>query len=174
MTIREIIGLYETNSPQANELIQNLGGIKKARIQVRGLAGSAGAFIASSVVKKTSQSHLFILPDQESAAYFLNDLEGLLETREEADDVNNALPLFFFPASYRKPYHVEETDNANVLLRAEVLDRIRREKRVAVVTYPGALAEKVVTRQLLEKNTLQLKRGEKISIAFVTDLLFEY
>ncbi|MCX6310296.1 MAG: transcription-repair coupling factor [Bacteroidetes bacterium] len=174
MTIREIIGMYENNSPQANELIQELNRTTAARIQLRGMAGSAGAFIASSVIKKSSSSHLFILPDQESAAYFLNDLEGLLEVREEADDVNNSIPLFFFPASYRKPYHVEETDNANVLLRAEVLDRIRREKRVAVVTYPGALAEKVVTRQLLEKNTLQLKRGEKVSIAFVTDLLFEY
>lgn len=174
MTIREIIGLYEKNSPQANELIQNLGGITKARIQVRGLAGSAGAFIAASALKQTFQSHLFILPDQESAAYFLNDLEGLLENNNEGEEAKSVLPLFFFPASYRKPYHVEETDNANVLLRAEVLDRIRREKRVAVVTYPGALAEKVVTRQLLEKNTLQLKRGEKITIAFITDLLAEY
>jgi transcription-repair coupling factor (superfamily II helicase) len=174
MTIREIIGMYENNSPQANQLIQGLGGTKATRMQVRGLAGSAGAFIAWSVVKRTSQSHLFILPDQESAAYFLNDLEGLAGSADPEDEANAAVPLFFFPASYRKAYHVEETDNANVLLRAEVLDRIRREKRVAVVTYPGALAEKVVTRKLLEKNTLQLKRTEKISIAFVTDLLFEY
>ena len=83
MTIREIIGLYEKNSPQANELIQNLGGITKARIQVRGLAGSAGAFIAASALKQNFQSHLFILPDQESAAYFLNDLEGLLENAKD-------------------------------------------------------------------------------------------
>ncbi|MDQ3109285.1 MAG: transcription-repair coupling factor, partial [Bacteroidota bacterium] len=158
MTIREIIGMYEHNSPQANQLIQELGGTKATRIQVRGLAGSAGAFIAWSVAKQSSQSHLFILPDQESAAYFLNDLEGLTGAAEPDDETNLSIPLFFFPASYRKAYHVEETDNANVLLRAEVLDRIRREKRVLVVTYPGALAEKVVTRQLLEKNTLQLKR----------------
>ncbi len=170
MTIRELIGLYENNSPQADRLIQELGGTTAARIQLRGLAGSAGAFIAASAVKRSSQSHLFILPDKEAAAYFLNDLEGLLGENEDISPV----PLLFFPASYRRPYHVEETDNANVLLRAEVLDRIRREKRVAVVTYPGALAEKVVTRQLLEKNTLQLKRGEKVSIAFVTDLLAEY
>ncbi len=174
MTILEIIGMYENNSPQANELIQELGGTKTARIQLRGMAGSAGAFIASAAIKKTSQSHLFILPDKETAAYFLNDLEGLISDVADNDLPSTTIPLFFFPASYRKAYQLEETDNANVLLRAEVLDRIRREKRVVVVTYPAALAEKVVTRQLLEKNTLQLKRGEKISIAFVTDLLFEY
>jgi transcription-repair coupling factor (superfamily II helicase) len=172
MTIREIIGLYEKSSPHVSQLIQELSETSAARIQLRGMAGSAGAFIASAVIKQSDTSHLFILPDKEAAAYFLNDLEGLLG--ELADEQGPLLPVMFFPASYRKPYQVEETDNANVLLRAEVLDRTRREKRVAIVTYPGALSEKVVTRQLLEKNTLQLKRGEKVSIAFVTDLLQEY
>ena len=174
MTIREIVGMYEKGSPPASQLIQELSRNKSARIQVRGLAGSAGAFIASSVAKQADFSQLFILPDKETAAYFLNDLEGLLGETDEGGNERRHLPILFFPASYRKPYLVEDTDNANVLLRAEVLDRIRREKKVAVVTYPGALSEKVVTRQLLEKNTLNLNRGEKISIAFVTDLLLEY
>lgn len=169
-----MIGLYEKASPQAGRLIQEIGGTSAARIQVRGLAGSAGAFIAASVTQQNDLSHLFILPDKETAAYFLNDLEGLLGEAGESGDSKPVLPVVFFPASYRKPYQVEDTDNANVLLRAEVLDRVRREKRVVIVTYPGALSEKVVTRHLLEKNTLQLKRGEKISIAFVTDLLNEY
>lgn len=174
MTIRELIGLYENGSPQTGRLIQEIGGTGAARIQLRGLAGSAGAFIAAAVLKRTPLSQLFILPDKEAAAYFLNDLEGLLGEPSEDGETRATVPVLFFPASYRKPYQVEDTDNANVLLRAEVLDRMRREKQVAIVTYPGALAEKVVTKQLLEKNTLQLKRGEKISIAFVTDLLHEY
>lgn len=174
MTIRELVGMYEKGSPPTSQLIQELSRTKSARIQVRGLAGSAGAFIASSIAKQAEFSQLFILPDKETAAYFLNDLEGLLGETDEGGNERQHLPILFFPASYRKPYQVEDTDNANVLLRAEVLDRIRREKKVAVVTYPGALSEKVVTRQLLEKNTLNLNRGEKISIAFVTDLLLEY
>ncbi|HEU4716935.1 MAG TPA: CarD family transcriptional regulator, partial [Bacteroidia bacterium] len=155
-------------------MITEISGARAAGIQLRGLAGSAGAFFASAVLQRSSQSHLFILGDKEEAAYFLNDLEGLLGVNMDETGTRSSFPVLFFPASYRRPYQVEDTDNANVLLRAEVLDRIRREKKVAVVTYPGALAEKVVTRQLLEKNTLQLKRGEKISIAFVTDLLNEY
>jgi transcription-repair coupling factor (superfamily II helicase) len=29
--------------------------------------------------------------------------------------------VLFYPGSYRRPYQIEDTDNANVLLRAEVL-----------------------------------------------------
>lgn len=162
----------------ADDLVQQLAGYfaesAVVRVQLRGLAGSQAAFIAAATLRQTAVPHLFILPDKEQAAYFLNDLETLLTTTNAAGDETLELPLVFFPASYRKPYQIEETDNANVLLRAEVLDRIRRDGRAAIVTYPQALSEKVVTRQLLAKNTLELKRGEKVSIAFVTDLLFEY
>jgi transcription-repair coupling factor (superfamily II helicase) len=168
MNIRDIAGRYEHDSPGAGQLIRELSGTGSVRMQLHGLAGSAGAFIAAAIAKQSPCSHLFILGDKETAAYFLNDLENLL------DQIESGIPVLFFPASYRKPYQVEETDNANILLRAEVLDRIRRENRILVVTYPGALSEKVVTRKLLEQNTLQLKRNEKVSISFVTELMNEY
>lgn len=173
MTLGEVLERYERDS-RTGKINSVLGGALPARYQLRGLAGSSAAFIAAAVAKQSSQSHLFILPDKELAAYFFNDLESLLgELREDGETVTQ-IPVLFFPSSYRKPYQVEETDNANVLLRAEVLDRIRREKRVLVVTYPSALSEMVVTRQLLEKNTLRLQRGERISINFITELLHTY
>ncbi|MEP0674419.1 MAG: DEAD/DEAH box helicase, partial [Nonlabens ulvanivorans] len=65
--------------------------------------------------------------------------------------------------------------NANVLLRAEVLNRINSRKKPAViVTYPNALFEKVVTRKELEKNTLKIAVGDQISIDFANEVLFEY
>jgi transcription-repair coupling factor (superfamily II helicase) len=173
MTLRDVLERYETDS-RTGKIVSVLGGALPAGIQLRGLAGSSASFIAATVARLSTQSHLFVLPDKETAAYFFNDLESLLgELREDGETVTQ-IPVLFFPSSYRKPYQVEDTDNANVLLRAEVLDRIRREKRVLVVTYPAALTEMVVTRQLLEKNTLRLQRGEKISIAFITDLLDTY
>jgi transcription-repair coupling factor (superfamily II helicase) len=173
MTLREVLERFETDS-RTGKIVSVLGSSVPDRFQLRGMAGSSASFVAAATAKLSSQSHLFILPDKEIAAYFFNDLESLLgELREDGETVTQ-IPVLFFPSSYRKPYQVEETDNANVLLRAEVLDRIRREKRVIVVTYPNALSEMVVTRQLLEKNTLRLQRGEKISIAFMTDLLDTY
>lgn len=173
MTLGEILERYENDS-RTGKINSVLGEALPSRIQLKGLAGSSSSFVAAATSKLSDQSHLFILPDKEIAAYFYNDLESLLgELREDGETITQ-IPVLFFPSSYRRPYQVEEVDNANVLLRAEVLDRIRREKRVLVVTYPSALTEMVVTRQLLEKNTLRLQRGEKVSIAFMTDLLHTY
>jgi transcription-repair coupling factor (superfamily II helicase) len=173
MTLREVLERFETDS-RTGKIVSVLGSSLPNRNQLRGLAGSSPSFVAAATTRLSSQSHLFILPDKELAAYFFNDLENLLgELREDGETVTQ-IPVLFFPSSYRRPYQVEETDNANVLLRAEVLDRIRREKRVIVVTYPNALSEMVVTRQLLEKNTLRVKRGDKLSIQFISELLDSY
>jgi len=87
----------------------------------------------------------------------------------------NDKDVLFYPGSYRRPYQIEETDNANVLLRAEVLNRINsRKKPSLIVTYPDALFEKVVTRKELEKNTLKINLNDKLSIDFVNETLFEY
>lgn len=83
--------------------------------------------------------------------------------------------MLFYPGSYRRPYQIEETDNANVLLRSEVLNRINSRKKPAViVTYPTALFEKVVTKKELDKNTLKVTVGENLSLDFVNEVLFEY
>ena len=78
----------------------------------------------------------------------------------------------FHPGSYRRPYQIDETDNANVLLRSEVLNRINSRKKPAViVTYPEALFEKVVTKKELERNTLKLSVEENVSLDFVNEVL---
>lgn len=173
MTLGEILERFRQDS-RTGKINSVLGGALPSQLQLRGLTGSSASFVVSAIAEISSQSHLFILPDKEIAVYFFNDLESLLgELREDGETITQ-IPVLFFPSSYRRPYQVEETDNANILLRAEVLDRIRREKRVLVVTYPSALSEMVVTRQLLEKNTLRLHKNEKVSIAFITDLLHTY
>ncbi len=106
-----------------------------------------------------------IFNDKEEAAYYLNDLERLVGEKD----------VLFYPGSYRRPYQIEETDNANVLLRAEVLNRINsRRKPAVIVTYPDALFEKVVTRRELEKNTLKVKLNDTLSLDFLNEVLFEY
>ncbi|MEM7185940.1 MAG: transcription-repair coupling factor [Bacteroidota bacterium] len=134
-------------------------------IQVSGLVASAVTIAVASAFKLAELPFLFILNDKEDAAYHLNDLENLL------GDQN----VLFYPGSYRRPYQIEETDNANVLLRSEVLNRINSRKKPAlIVTYPEALFEKVVTRKELERNTLKLGVGDPVSIDFVNEVLFEY
>ncbi len=135
------------------------------KIQVSGLVGSSLSLVISQCFQKLELPFLMILNDKEEAAYHLNDLELLL------GDQN----VLFYPGSYRRPYQIEETDNANVLLRSEVLNRINSRKKPAlIITYPEALFEKVVTRKELERNTLKLGVGNDLSIDFVNEVLFEY
>ena len=132
---------------------------------VSGLVGSALSITIAELFKETALPFLLILNDKEQAAYHLNDLENIL------GDEN----VLFYPGSYRRPYQIEETDNANVLLRSEVLNRINSRKKPAlIVTYPEALFEKVVTKKELDKNTLKISVGENLSIDFVNEVLFEY
>lgn len=136
-----------------------------ARLRLKGIVGSGASFIAAAAYQNSSKTNLLILADKEEAAYFLNDLENLLGEQN----------VLFFPASYRMPYQHEDIDNSNILLRAEVLNKINSgKKHVCIVTYPEALTEKVVTKTHLSKNTLQLKQGEKISIDFINEVLLEY
>ena len=135
------------------------------KIHLNGLLGSSLSIIVQSLFKKAEVPFLLLLNDKEEAAYYLNDLEQMIG----ADDV------LFYPGSYRRPYQIEDTDNANVLLRAEVLNRINSRKKPAIiVTYPEALFEKVVTKKELDKNTLKVAVGDQISIEFINEVLFEY
>ena len=137
----------------------------EARLNLNGLIGSAFSFAVAETFKSTNKPFLLILSDKEEAAYHLNDLEQLVKQ----DDV------LFYPGSYRRPYQVEEIDNANILLRAEVLNRINSRKKPAlIVTYPDALFEKVVTRKELDKSTLKVRLNDNLSLDFVNEMLFEY
>ncbi|MGJ8743863.1 transcription-repair coupling factor [Polaribacter sp.] len=138
---------------------------EKNHFQLTNLVGSSLSFVISETFKKADKPYLLIFNDKEEAAYYLNDLEQLLGDKN----------VLFYPGSYRRPYQIEETDNANVLLRSEVLNRINSRKKPAViVTYPTALFEKVVTKKELEKNTLKVAVGESLSLDFVNEVLFEY
>jgi transcription-repair coupling factor (superfamily II helicase) len=155
-------------SPQIGKLLKTIADSENSgtkKIQLKGLIGSSLSFVLANVFKDADRPFLAIFNDKEEAAYYLNDLERLIGE-------DNVL---FYPGSYRRPYQIEETDNANVLLRAEVLNRINSRKKPAViVTYPDALFEKVVTRKELDKNTLKMKLGDTLSLDFLNEILFEY
>lgn len=155
-------------SPQTGKLLDTIAhseDTSNKNIQIKGLTGSSLSFVLANVFTNAERPLLAIFNDKEEAAYYLNDLERLINE----DDV------LFYPGSYRRPYQIEETDNANVLLRAEVLNRINSRKKPAlIVTYPDALFEKVITRKELDKNTLKIKLGDTLSLDFLNEVLFEY
>ena len=132
---------------------------------VGGLAGASLSAVVANLYTHTHRPLLVLLPDKEESAYVLNDLETLVGEQR----------VLFFPDSYRRPYQIEDTDNANVLLRAEVLHQLSHStKPLIVVSYPEALFEKVITRKQLEQNTLKITKGDSLTLEFLNEVLFSY
>lgn len=134
-------------------------------IHISGLNGSMASIIGAACFQASEYASIFILNDKEEAAYFHNDLEQFIPEKD----------LLFYPGSYRRPYQIEETDNANILMRAEVLNRLSSKRKPScIVTYADAIFEKVITKKELYKNTVKLSVGEEISIDFLNETLFEF
>ena len=151
-------------APQLKEL-QIAVSEKSSKTEISGLVGTSFSILIQLLFKNAQAPLVCILNDKEEAAYYLNDLEQLVGQDQ----------VLFYPGSYRRPYQLEETDNANILLRSEVLNRIGSGKEpTLIVTYPDALFEKVVTKKELEKNTLNISLNDTLSLDFVNEVLFEY
>lgn len=163
------IAQHLTKTPAFRELSEAIARspttVPPQPIALKGLIGSSLSFTIAQTFTAAHVPFLILLNDKEEAAYYLNDLEQLVGENH----------VLFYPSSYRRPYQIEETDNANILLRAEVLNCINSRKKPAIiVTYPDALFEKVVTRKELQRNTLNVRLGDTLSLDFLNEVLFEY
>ena len=128
------------------------------------MVGSGLSFRLAAAFQKQSHSVLLVHENPEQAAYFLNDLERLLNPNE----------VLYFPASYRQPYAPETTDNANILLRAEVLKKLSTSKKPRiVVTYPQAVFEKIISQRTLKRIALTLKKNTDVALGHINERLFE-
>ena len=137
---------------------------EKGCIHLRGCVGSGISFRLAAAFLTTQRFLLLVLEDAEQAAYILNDLERLLSPEE----------VLYLPASYRQPYALETTDNANILLRAEVLKKISSSKKPRlVVTYPQAVFEKLISQHTLKRIGIVLKKEATVKLSKLNEQLFE-
>jgi transcription-repair coupling factor (superfamily II helicase) len=152
--------------------IPELLSAEAGKLRLKGLVGSAHALLAAATSLSLKSTHVFVLEDKEKAAYFLNDLENILHYQKEQHEQANIL---FFPRSARVPYQNETVDNANVAMRAEVLNLLRKKPLGQwLVTYPEALAEKVIGIQKLEQKTFEMEVGTRLNPEIVDEVLQEY
>ena len=167
MEVKDLLTLYGGDS-YLDLFISQIASKKQdaAHVQIKGLVGSVDAVIAAAIQQKKKSPALYILSDREEAAYFQNDLQNLLGKTE----------VLYYPTSYKRPYHYEEVDNANVLMRGEILNKLNVAKPgpFQIVTYPEALFEKVINKRSLIANTFSVKVGEKLDPSFLTEFLNSY
>lgn len=165
MEIQDFLKLF-TEDGFVKSLSERIKLNENKYIQLKGLTGSLDAVFAASLYLLEKQNHIFVLHDKEEAAYFHNDLQNLLPGKE----------VHLFPSSYRRPYQIEETENANILMRAEILNKINNSGKEAhlIVTFAEALTEKVINKKSLQDNTFSAKVGDKVDIEFISELLNTY
>ncbi len=138
---------------------------KHAVVRLKGVHGSLDATLFASVFSSSKANHFVILHDNEEAAYFVNDLQNLLPGQE----------ILLFPMSYKRPYEYDETENANILMRAETLNSLNASPKSAIViTYPQAISEKVITRKSLTTNTFSVNTRAKLDREFLEEFLHSY
>jgi transcription-repair coupling factor (superfamily II helicase) len=162
--LTEILDAYRKHE-HVRALCAHLTASGNTMLNCQGLSGSISAFVIAALRQELNRSILVILPDREEAIYTLNDLENLL------GDENAC----FFPSSFKKRYAVSDADPNGKLLRAEVLSRLQGAINLpVVVTTASGLIEKVITRKNLSSNTFTVKKGDRLSIQFLNELLQEY
>lgn len=167
MKVEDLLSLYSSDS-FVQTVLHRVESSEKddQHIQLKGLVGSLDAVIAATLQKIKARTSLYIMNDREEAAYFMNDVQNLLPKTD----------ILFYPPSYKRPYEFTEVDNANVLARAEILNKLNVSQHtpIQIVTYPEALTEKVINKRSLLANTFTIKTGERLDQGFLTEFLNEY
>ena len=163
MNIDSILQKYRQHS----KVVDAAGLLSKdsiTRLHLKGLAGSSVAAVFASVYEINEAPMVLILNDREEAAYFFDDLGALLPEAE----------VLFYPSSFRRLAKHGKISHENIVQRTEVLNRVNDKANCLIVSYPEALAEKVISPESLDANTLHIAVNEKLDTDFVNDVLFEY
>ncbi len=150
------------------QLLAELSSAGRLCILAKGLSGSSRSLLAAACLERMGGLHIFILNDKDEAAYFYDDLYNLTGSDR----------VVFFPSSYKRSIQYEQQDPSGIVQRTGALGLLEKQAHskdfTAIVSYPDALAEKVVSKETLNSNTLKLKKGEKLSIDFVREVMMEY
>ncbi|MDR3267353.1 MAG: transcription-repair coupling factor, partial [Tannerella sp.] len=160
MEIQDLILLYDNNLK-----INAIASLSEKNITLSGLNGSGKSLVTTALYKRKAGVFLCLLNDIEDAGYFYNDIAQLLDNRN----------VYFFPSAYHRHIKYGHIDLANEILRTEVLGLLQEEKNtMIIVSYPDAVSEKVLSKKVLQENTLMIHNGEKLDIMFVSDVLDNY
>lgn len=168
MDIQRIQKIYSRHA-NVKSLVRQLSKASNGQIMINGLQGSSAPLVFASLTEYgpeiLSRPYLFVLNDEEDSGYFYHDLVQFLGDAQ----------VLFFPSSYKRAIRYGQKDAANEILRTEVLSRLSSGVLpLFVVTHPQALAEKVVTKEVLKNKTLTIGVGEQVDIMFVQETLLDY
>lgn len=155
MKIEELRTLY-ASLPQLGALAKLLKDGKTRHISLNGLVASAPALFFAAFAERCPYPILFILEDADTAGYFHNDLKAL------------GIEPFLLPSSYRRAVKYGQRDAGSEILRTETMAALSAEKTegkpLYIVTEPSALADRVVSKERLNDQTIRLETGQEVEV----------
>lgn len=160
LTGEDILRLYDKDS-RIKALRSYWSDDTPAGMTLRGLLAS---FKAVAIATAGCRQNLIVCRDKDYAPYLYHDLSKFVGEER----------VCFMPSSFKRQPDAKGYDPQNIQLRTEAISMLLSPNPISVVTYPEALAEKVVSAQEFADNTFKVAVGDKLSISFLTDVLIEY
>ncbi len=163
MNINELQHIYAAHA-HTKALAAQLQDKDVKTLFLAGLHASAAPLFFSAYLQQAAHTIVFVLNDLEEAGYFYHDLI----------QINGEERILFFPSSYRRAIKYGQKDAANEILRTEVLSRLQKDEPLCIVTYPDAIAEKVVSHKELSNRTLRLEVGGHTEVDTIMEILADF
>lgn len=145
------------------EIFENVE--KNQHVSVKGFAGSVPTILVAELFLTQKKDVLFIIDDKESAHYITSELEEMIGEEN----------VLYFPETHLEPYQIEKTQNANIVLRTEVLNRLNFDKKSKIiVATASSLSEKVLKKEDFKAISHKIKVGDQLDFDFTEELLNQF
>ncbi len=164
-TAREQLAQFAAGSKALGRLCREYKN-RSATVHLEELVGGALSFYAAAAVAESGGVHVFVAEDRDAAAYLLNDFYNLLEERQ----------VYFFPSSWKRSAAYGAEDAQGVVQRTATMHAVRNfsgKGYLVVCTCPEALAERVADAEALQRETITVRVGDRISIEVLEQALVD-
>ena len=164
-TAREQLAQFAAGSEALGRLCREYEN-RSATVHLEELVGGALSFYAAAAVAESGGVHVFVAEDRDAAAYLLKDFYNLLDERQ----------VYFFPSSWKRSAAYGAEDAQGVVQRTAAMHAVRNftgKGYLVVCTYPEALAERVADAEALQRETIGVKVGDRISIEVLEQALVD-
>ncbi len=164
-TAREQLAQFAAGSKALGRLCREYKN-RSATVHLEELVGGALSFYAAAAVAESGGVHVFVAEDRDAAAYLLNDFYNLLDERQ----------VYFFPSSWKRSAAYGAEDAQGVVQRTATMHAVRTftgKGYLVVCTCPEALAERVADAEALQRETITVRVGDRISIEVLEQALVD-
>ena len=164
-TAREQLAQFAAGSKALGRLCREYKN-RSATVHLEELVGGALSFYAAAAVAESGGVHVFVAEDRDAAAYLLNDFYNLLDERQ----------VYFFPSSWKRSAAYGAEDAQGLVQRTATMHAVRNftgKGYLVVCTCPEALAERVADAEALQRETITVRVGDRISIEVLEQALVD-